>query len=158
GVRGAPVRAGSGRRLQRARRGRGRRPRARVVARGRVRRREALHGAEDRGSPRVRGGPGGDARLPREAPGPLGPMSLGSGRAYRPFRSVLVANRGEIALRIIRGLREAGMRSIAVASEPDRLAPHALAADQCVVIGEGPALESYLAADRVLSAARQTKA
>jgi geranyl-CoA carboxylase alpha subunit len=72
---------------------------------------------------------------------------------YRPFRSVLVANRGEIALRIVRGLKEAGLRSIAVASEPDRYAPHALAADQCVVLGEGPAAESYLHADKVLAAA-----
>ncbi len=77
---------------------------------------------------------------------------------YRPFRSVLVANRGEIALRIIRGLKEAGFRSIAVASEPDRFAPHALAADHCVVLGEGPAADSYLNADKVLAAARQTRA
>jgi acetyl/propionyl-CoA carboxylase alpha subunit len=77
---------------------------------------------------------------------------------YRPFRSVLVANRGEIALRIIRGLKEAGIRSIAVASEPDRFAPHALAADHCVVLGEGPAADSYLNADKVLAAARQTRA
>jgi acetyl/propionyl-CoA carboxylase alpha subunit len=77
---------------------------------------------------------------------------------YRPFRSVLVANRGEIALRIIRGLREMGLRSIAVASEPDRFAPHALAADHCVVLGEGPASDSYLNADKVIAAALQTHA
>jgi acetyl/propionyl-CoA carboxylase alpha subunit len=77
---------------------------------------------------------------------------------YRPFRSVLVANRGEIAVRIVRGLKEAGLRSIAVASEPDRFAPHALAADHCVVLGEGPAADSYLNADKVLAAARQTHA
>jgi len=77
---------------------------------------------------------------------------------YRPFRSVLVANRGEIALRIERGLKEAGIRSIAVASEPDRFAPHALAADHCVVIGEGPAADSYLNAEKVLVAARQARA
>ena len=77
---------------------------------------------------------------------------------YRPFRSVLVANRGEIALRVIRGLKEVGIRSIAVASEPDRFAPHALAADHCVVLGEGPAADSYLNAEKVLAAARQTHA
>src|SRR5438552_17069177 len=77
---------------------------------------------------------------------------------YRPFRSVLVANRGEIALRIVRGLKEAGIRSIAVASEPDRFAPHALAADHCVVLGEGPAADSYLNADKVLAAAKQAHA
>jgi acetyl/propionyl-CoA carboxylase alpha subunit len=77
---------------------------------------------------------------------------------YRPFRSVLVANRGEIALRIVRGLKEAGVRSIAVASEPDRFAPHALAADHCVVIGDGPAADSYLNAEKLLVAARQAHA
>jgi acetyl/propionyl-CoA carboxylase alpha subunit len=77
---------------------------------------------------------------------------------YRPFRSVLVANRGEIALRVIRGLREAGITSIAVTSEPDRYAPHALAADRCVVIGEGPAASSYLDMHRVLAAADALKA
>jgi acetyl/propionyl-CoA carboxylase alpha subunit len=77
---------------------------------------------------------------------------------YRPFRSVLVANRGEIALRIVRGLKEAGIRSIAVASEPDRFAPHALAADHCVVLGDGPAADSYLNANKLLVAAQQAHA
>ena len=71
---------------------------------------------------------------------------------------MLVANRGEIALRIIHGLREAGIRSIAVASEPDRFAPHALAADHGVILGEGPAADSYLNADKVLFAARESHA
>src|SRR5204863_5789300 len=69
-----------------------------------------------------------------------------------------VANRGEIALRIVRGLQEAGLRAIAVASEPDRFAPHALAADHCVVLGEGPAADSYLNADKIFAAARQSHA
>jgi acetyl/propionyl-CoA carboxylase alpha subunit len=77
---------------------------------------------------------------------------------YRPFSSVLVANRGEIALRIVRGLKEAGIRSIAVASEPDRFAPHALAADHCVVLGDGPAADSYLNANKLLVAAQQAHA
>jgi len=77
---------------------------------------------------------------------------------YRPFASVLVANRGEIAVRIIRAVREAGLRSIAVASEVDRTAPHALLADTTAVIGPGPARESYLDIDRVLAAARDTGA
>jgi geranyl-CoA carboxylase alpha subunit len=51
-----------------------------------------------------------------------------------------------------------GLGSVAVASEPDRYAPHAMAADQCVVLGDGPAADSYLNADRLLAAARQTKA
>jgi acetyl/propionyl-CoA carboxylase alpha subunit len=76
--------------------------------------------------------------------------------AYRPFRRVLIANRGEIAVRIVRACREMGLETVAVASEPDRHAPHAMAADQCVVLGDGPAAESYLNADKVLAAARQT--
>ncbi len=78
--------------------------------------------------------------------------------AYRPFASVLIANRGEIAVRVIRAIREAGLRSIAVASEADRAAPHALLADTTAVIGPGPARESYLDMDRVLAAARDTGA
>ncbi len=77
---------------------------------------------------------------------------------YRPFRSVLVANRGEIAVRIIRACREMGLASVAVASEPDRYAPHALLADRCVVLGDGPAADSYLNADKVIAAARQAHA
>ena len=77
---------------------------------------------------------------------------------YRPFHSVLIANRGEIAVRLIRCFREASIRTIAVASEPDRYAPHALAADQCAVLGEGPAADSYLHADKVLAAAHHAKA
>ncbi len=75
---------------------------------------------------------------------------------YRPFESVLVANRGEIALRVIRGIKAAGLRAVAIASEADATAPHALAADTCVIIGPGPAKESYLVAPRVLAAARET--
>ncbi len=77
---------------------------------------------------------------------------------HRPFSSVLVANRGEIAVRVLRAAREAGLRSIAVASEPDRLALHSLTADMCAVIGDGPAAESYLDMDRVLAAARDAGA
>ncbi|MCE9636042.1 MAG: ATP-grasp domain-containing protein [Planctomycetes bacterium] len=77
---------------------------------------------------------------------------------YRPFKTVLIANRGEIAVRLIRACREMGLGTVAVASEPDRHAPHALAADRCVVLGEGPAAESYLNADRILEAAKLTGA
>jgi acetyl/propionyl-CoA carboxylase alpha subunit len=74
------------------------------------------------------------------------------------FRSVLVANRGEIALRVIRTLRELGIRSIAVYSAADEAAPHVLAADDAVAIGPAPPRESYLNVDRILSAARETGA
>ena len=71
----------------------------------------------------------------------------------RPFRRVLVANRGEIAVRVLTAARHAGLETVAVASEPDRNALHALSADRCVVLGEGPVAESYLDADKILAAA-----
>jgi acetyl-CoA carboxylase biotin carboxylase subunit len=68
--------------------------------------------------------------------------------------SVLVANRGEIARRIIRACRALGIRAIAVYSEADRDWPHVADADEAVAIGPGPARESYLSIDRILAAAR----
>jgi acetyl-CoA carboxylase biotin carboxylase subunit len=69
-----------------------------------------------------------------------------------------VANRGEIALRIIRACRKLGIRAIAVYSEADAGAPHARAADVAVPIGPAPARESYLSIERVVAAARETGA
>jgi acetyl-CoA carboxylase biotin carboxylase subunit len=66
---------------------------------------------------------------------------------------VLVANRGEIALRIVRACRELGIESVAVFSEVDRRAPHVLAADRAAFLGPAPASESYLRIDRLLEAA-----
>ncbi|MCZ6918398.1 MAG: acetyl-CoA carboxylase biotin carboxylase subunit [Gemmatimonadetes bacterium] len=71
---------------------------------------------------------------------------------------VLVANRGEIALRIIRACREEGLESVAVYSEVDHLSPYVTAADCAVAIGPPPASESYLAISRLLDAARATNA
>jgi acetyl-CoA carboxylase biotin carboxylase subunit len=71
---------------------------------------------------------------------------------------VLVANRGEIALRIIRACREERLETVAVFSEADRLAPHVRAADAAVAIGPSPAVESYLRIDRLLDAARRSGA
>ncbi len=70
------------------------------------------------------------------------------------IRSLLVANRGEIAVRIIRAARELGIRTVAVYSEPDRMAPHVQEADAAVLLGPAPSSESYLRVDRILEAAR----
>ncbi len=74
------------------------------------------------------------------------------------FSSVLVANRGEIASRVIRTCREAGLRSIAVYSDADEHAPFVNQADVAVRIGPTPAADSYLDADRILAAAVETGA
>jgi len=69
------------------------------------------------------------------------------------FSKVLVANRGEIAIRIFRTLRELGIGAVAVYSEADREAPHVRAADEAFLIGPGPAAESYLVGDRIVEIA-----
>jgi acetyl-CoA/propionyl-CoA carboxylase biotin carboxyl carrier protein len=74
------------------------------------------------------------------------------------FRKVLVANRGEIALRVVRTLRELGIPSVAVYSEADAEAPHVRLADEAVCIGPGPVGKSYLNSDAILAAARSTGA
>jgi acetyl-CoA carboxylase biotin carboxylase subunit len=71
---------------------------------------------------------------------------------------VLVANRGEIAVRVIRTLREMGIRSIAIFSEADRDAPHVRLADHAYCVGEAPVAHSYLNAERILSVAKQAGA
>jgi acetyl/propionyl-CoA carboxylase alpha subunit len=71
----------------------------------------------------------------------------------RPFDRVLVANRGEIAIRIIRACRELGIESVAVFSDADVEALHVRTADKAVHIGPAPATESYLRVDRIIEAA-----
>jgi acetyl-CoA carboxylase biotin carboxylase subunit len=71
---------------------------------------------------------------------------------------VLVANRGEIALRIVRGARELGIRSVAVYSEADRMAPHVLEADEAYEVGPPPASESYLRGDKLIEVAKRAGA
>ena len=74
------------------------------------------------------------------------------------FSKILIANRGEIALRIIRAAKELGIKTVAVYSEPDRESLHTLLADERVCIGPAPASESYLNIPNIISAAEITKA
>ncbi len=72
------------------------------------------------------------------------------------MRRVLVANRGEIALRVIRACHEEGLTAVAVYSEADRVSPHVRAADAAVCVGPAPSAESYLNIDALLRAARES--
>jgi acetyl/propionyl-CoA carboxylase alpha subunit len=69
-------------------------------------------------------------------------------RPPTPIRRVLVANRGEIAVRVMRTCRERGIETVAVFSDADRAAPHVLMADRAVAIGPAPARESNLVIDK----------
>ena len=86
------------------------------------------------------------------------PRLMSADLSPRPIRSVLIANRGEIAVRIIRTCRDRGIRTVAVYSDADRSAMHVRLADQAVRIGPPPSADSYLRIDRVLEAAKTTGA
>ena len=74
------------------------------------------------------------------------------------FKKILIANRGEIACRVIRTARRLGIRTVAVHSEADANARHVRLADEAVAIGPAAARESYLVGERILEAARATGA
>jgi len=74
------------------------------------------------------------------------------------FRRILIANRGEIAVRVMRACRELGVESVAVYSEADRAALHVREADYAVAVGPAPAAQSYLNTERIIEAARHTGA
>ncbi len=78
--------------------------------------------------------------------------------ASKSFSTLLVANRGEIAVRVIRSARSLGLGTVAVYSEADRGAAHVQAADRAVEIGPAPASESYLVIERIIAAAKKTGA
>jgi acetyl-CoA carboxylase biotin carboxylase subunit len=75
----------------------------------------------------------------------------------RPFKKILIANRGEIALRVIRACHELDIEAVAVYSEPDRESLHVLRADEAYCVGPGPSQDSYLLIDRIIETAMQTK-
>jgi 3-methylcrotonyl-CoA carboxylase alpha subunit len=81
-----------------------------------------------------------------------------SSAQYRRFRTLLIANRGEIAVRVIRSARAMGLRTVAVYSEADRGAMHVAMADEAVLLGPARARDSYLNIERVLEAARASGA
>ncbi|MDA8365178.1 MAG: urea carboxylase [Gammaproteobacteria bacterium] len=72
------------------------------------------------------------------------------------FKKILIANRGEIACRVIRTLRKLGIGAVAVHSEADRASAHVALADESVCIGPAPAAQSYLSGERIIAAARDT--
>src|SRR3970282_699674 len=74
------------------------------------------------------------------------------------FSKILIANRGEIALRVVRACREMGVRTVAIYSEADRSALHVRKADEAYCVGRAPSPQRYLRADRILEVARQSRA
>mmetsp|Transcript_13081 Transcript_13081/g.27663 ORF Transcript_13081/g.27663 Transcript_13081/m.27663 type:complete len:885 (-) Transcript_13081:129-2783(-) len=93
-----------------------------------------------------------------DKPNPIAPHTPSSTNTDPPFSKILIANRGEIALRIIRTCRSLGIRTVAVHSTIDVRSPHVLAADEAICLGPAPTSESYLNVDAVCDAITTTGA
>ena len=92
----------------------------------------------------------------RDLRGGAGAVTLPPSKMPRTFRKVLVANRGEIAVRVMRTLREMDIVSVAVYSDADRAALHVRSADEAYPIGPAPAGESYLRVDKIIDTAKKS--
>ncbi len=138
-----------------------------IEGRGKVRKAPAVAKVtKTRGKPpsrRAKGTPAEPSLPPQEARNrheaiETAPVFLPARRPRPPFEKILVANRGEIAVRIIRACHEMGIRTVAVYSEADREALHVRYAHEAYLIGPPPPSESYLRMDRILDAARRSGA
>src|SRR5664279_2920027 len=89
---------------------------------------------------------------------PVQDVTMDRAKLYRRFRTLLIANRGEIACRVIRAPRAMGLRTVAVYSEADADVMHVGMADEAVLLGPARARDSYLDIERVIEAARNTGA
>src|SRR5580698_8539829 len=98
---------------------------------------------------RHRRGPRGHEGLPRQAQAEMGGLM---------FSKILIANRGEIACRVIKTARRMGIKTVAVYSDADRAARHVAMADEAVHIGASPAREGYLVVEKIIDAAKRTGA
>src|SRR4051794_40134347 len=85
-------------------------------------------------------------------------MPVCYGGAMAKIRKILIANRGEIAVRVMRTCQELGIETVAVFSEADRGALHVRLADQAFCVGPPPSRESYLVQERILAAAKKSGA